>query len=318
MVAALFVLDVDVGGKGGGAVLEPVEGDALIEFLFLMERVEIGHEDFEARLCRHAAVAVAELGFVVDQIEVEPGVIGGVDEGEIGGMHGEVAEAEGSSLEAQEVVPLGELGLIVGGIAVDQDEVGTCDGDAGEQAFDVRRRKKGGGVEEDVISDNLDAGHGRGAHEIVDLDVQAAEERFDREFEDADFFDVKMDAAVGSGGEGTDEFDRERHVQLVHGAGELELITLAAHDDVFEWKVNGGGAKKVTDVTEVGVDDTFVDTKDKGFRVVERGIDTVLGAQHPAADPGDVDAELGALAKHDVVGVDSNGGAGGWALRSDC
>lgn len=282
----------------------------MVEFLLLVQLVDVGHEDLEAGLRGHSAVAVGELTLIVDEVEVEPGVVGGVDEGEVGGVHGESAEAEGATLEAQEVVPLGELGLIVGGVAVDQDEVGAGDRDIGELAFDVGRRQEFEGIEEDVVFGDLNAAHGGGAHEVVDLDVKALHEAFDGELEDADFFDVEMDAAIGGGRDGGEQVDGQGDVELVDGAGEVELVALAADENVFQGEAGGVGVEEVADVAEVGVDDALLDEQEEGVGIVEGGVGFAFGAQELAGDPGDVDAELRAFAEKQVVGVDSGGEIG--------
>ena len=299
------LLGGDVRGEREIAIFQPIKGYLCVG-LFLVA-VEIGHEHLETLLWRDAAEAVGELGLVVDEVEIEPWVVGGVDEGEVGVVHGELAEVDGTAVETEEVVPLGEFGLVGVGVAVDEDEIGFGEGDAGGLAADVGRWREFGGVEEDVIAGNLDTGHGRGAHDVFDVEVKATEEGFDGDLEGVDFDDVEVDAAVGCGGDGADYFNGEWHA-FVQGAGGFELVAFAGDGDIFEWEASGGGGVEVvSDIAEVGVDDALLDEEDEGFWIVEGGSDIRMGAEHLTAEPADVDAEDGAFAQDKVVRIDGGG-----------
>lgn len=299
------LLGGDVRGEREIAIFQPIKGYLCVG-LFLVA-VEIGHEHLETLLWRDAAEAVGELGLVVDEVEIEPWVVGGVDEGEVGVVHGELAEVDGTAVETEEVVPLGEFGLVGFGVSVDEDEVGFGEGDAGGLAADVGRWREFGGVEEDVIAGNLDTGHGRGAHDVFDVEVKATEEGFDGDLEGVDFDDVEVDAAVGCGGDGADYFNGEWHA-FVQGAGGFELVAFAGDGDIFEWEASGGGGVEVvSDIAEVGVDDALLDEEDEGFWIVEGGSDIRMGAEHLTAEPADVDAEDGAFAQDKVVRIDGGG-----------
>jgi hypothetical protein len=56
------------------------------------------------------------------------------------------------------------------------------------------------------------------------------------------------------------------------------------------------------------VDDAFLDLKKEGLRVVEGRIDLLAGANHLSTNPADIDAEVGAFAKEQIVRVDQGGG----------
>src|SRR6202012_421634 len=68
------------------------------------------------------------------------------------------------------------------------------------------------------------------------------------------------------------------------------------------------GVQEVDDVLKVNDDDAFVDEEQEGVRVVEGWVNVAARAQHLAANPADVDAEVRTFAEQDVVCVDGGGG----------
>ena len=54
--------------------------------------------------------------------------------------------------------------------------------------------------------------------------------------------------------------------------------------------------------------DAFLDLKNEGFWVVERRVDLPAGANHLSTNPADIDAEVGAFAQKQIVGVDQGRG----------
>ena len=106
--------------------MSPFECDALAGLLGSL-LIEVRHEDLEARLCGHASVAVDELSLVVDEVEVKPGILGGVNHREIDVVHGELPEVERAPAQAEKVVPLCKAGLVVARVAVDDFDVWRAD-----------------------------------------------------------------------------------------------------------------------------------------------------------------------------------------------
>ena len=95
----------------------------------------------------------------------------------------------------------------------------------------------------------------------------------------------------------------------MYGAVQLELVALRLNRDVLEWGVGRrAGVKVVADVPYVGVDDAFLDLKNEGIWVVEGRVDLPAGANHLSTNPADVDAEVRAFAKEQIVRVDQGGG----------
>ena len=141
--------------------------------------------------------------------------------------------------------------------------------------------------------------------------MKAAEEGFDGDFEYVDFRDAQMDAAVGGGGDGAEEFDRKRQAEFVQDAGELDLIAIASDVNFFEREFGGNaGVEEIADVAQIGADDSLLDEQNKGFGIIQGGIDVGVGTQHLASNPADVDAEIGTLAQHEIMRGDIGGGDG--------
>ena len=87
------------------------------------------------------------------------------------------------------------------------------------------------------------------------------------------------------------------------------MVAFGLNRDVLEWGVGRrAGVKVVADVPYVGVDDAFLDLKKEGLRVVEGRIDFAAGANHLSTNPADIDAEVGAFAEKEIVGVDQGRG----------
>ena len=138
--------------------------------------------------------------------------------------------------------------------------------------------------------------------------MEATEEAFQRDLQYVEFCDVKLDPIIRSGREGTDEFGGKRK-DLVYGAVQLELIAFGLNRDVLERGIGRRtGVKVVADVPYVGVDDAFLDLKKEGLRVVEGRVDLLAGANHLSTNPADIDAEVGAFAEKEIVGVDQGRG----------
>ena len=105
-----------------------------------------------------ASVAVDELSLVVDEVEVKPGVLGGVDHCEVGVVHGELPEVERALAQAEKVVPLCKAGLVVARVAVDDFDVWWADPHGGKLTVDVRWGEQFLCVEDDVVIYDLNAG----------------------------------------------------------------------------------------------------------------------------------------------------------------
>lgn len=310
-------MDRDVRGKRLIAVAEPVNVKTRRRFGVSL-LVQAGHEHLETGLRGDAREAFEELSLVVNEVEVEPDVFGGVNQGEVGGMHDEAAEAEGAAGQAEEVVPLFETRLVVFGVAIDKNDVRTFDDGAGELAGDVGRRKKDGRVEEDVVAGDFDAGNGIFAENVVDLDVEAAEKAFHGQLEDVDPGDMKDGATSGGGSDIAEKFHGYGHQELMQRSGKSDLRASRADLDLLQRKAGGdGGIEVVAEVPQIGMNDPFLDEELEGVCVVERRHNGGVGGAHFAANPVDVDAEGGALAKTDVVRPERrNGGiCGGWIDR---
>ena len=138
--------------------------------------------------------------------------------------------------------------------------------------------------------------------------MEAAEEPFQRDLQHVKFCDVKPHATIRSGSEAADKLNGKRE-DLVYGAVQLESVALRLNRDVFERGIGRRtGVKVVADVPYVGVDDAFLDLKNEGLWVVEGRIDLPAGANHLSTNPADIDAEVGAFAKEQIVRVDQGGG----------
>ena len=138
--------------------------------------------------------------------------------------------------------------------------------------------------------------------------MEAAEEPFQRDLQHVKFCDVKPHATIRSGSEAADKLNGKRE-DLVYGAVQLESVALRLNRDVFERGIGRRtGVKVVADVPYVGVDDAFLDLKKEGLRVVEGRVDFPAGANHLSTNPADIDAEVGAFAKEQIVRVDQGGG----------
>jgi len=138
--------------------------------------------------------------------------------------------------------------------------------------------------------------------------MEAAEQSFQRDLQHVKFCDMKLHATIWSGSEGAYKLNGKRK-DLVYGAVQLESLALRLKRDVLEWGVGRrAGVKVVADVPYVGVDDAFLDLKNEGLWVVEGRIDLSAGANHLAANPTDVDTEVGAFAQEQIVRVDQGGG----------
>ena len=138
--------------------------------------------------------------------------------------------------------------------------------------------------------------------------MEAAEEPFQRDLQHVKFCDVKPHGTIRSGSEAADKLNGKRE-DLVYGAVQLESVALRLNRDVFERGIGRRtGVKVVADVPYVGVDDAFLDLKKEGLRVVEGRVDFPAGANHLSTNPTDIDAEVGAFAKEQIVRVDQGGG----------
>ena len=95
----------------------------------------------------------------------------------------------------------------------------------------------------------------------------------------------------------------------MHGAVQLELVAIRLDRNVLEWGIGRSACVEVVaDVSNIGVDNALLDLKDEGVRVVKRGIDLPAGTDHLPTNPADIDAEVGAFAKEQIVRVDQGGG----------
>ena len=138
--------------------------------------------------------------------------------------------------------------------------------------------------------------------------MEAAEQSFQRDLQHVKFCDMKLHATIRSGSEAADKLNGKRE-DLVYGAVQLESVALRLNRDVFERGIGRRtGVKVVADVPYVGVDDAFLDLKKEGLRVVEGRVDLLAGANHLSTNPADIDAEVGAFAEKEIVGVDQGRG----------
>ncbi len=138
--------------------------------------------------------------------------------------------------------------------------------------------------------------------------MEAAEQSFQRDLQHVKFCDMKLHATIWSGSEGAYKLNGKRK-DLVYGAVQLESLALGLKRDVLERSIGGRtGVEVVADVSYVGVDDAFLDLKNEGLWVVEGRIDLPAGANHLSTNPADIDAEVGAFAKEQIVRVDQGGG----------
>ena len=137
--------------------------------------------------------------------------------------------------------------------------------------------------------------------------MEAAEQSFQRDLQHVKFCDMKLHATIWSGSEGAYKLNGKRK-DLVDGAVQLESLALGLKRDVLERSIGGRtGVEVVADVSYVGVDDAFLDLKNEGLWVVEGRIDLPAGANHLSTNPADIDAEVGAFAKEQIVRVDQGG-----------
>src|SRR5260370_25547971 len=114
---------------------------------------------------------------------------------------------------------------------------------------------------------------------------------------------MKMRWSIWSGSEGAYKLNGKRK-DLVDGGVELESLALGLKRDVLERSIGGRtGVEVVADVSYVGVDDAFLDLKNEGLWVVEGRIDLPAGANHLSTNPADINAEVGAFAKEEIVVV---------------
>ncbi|MCU1249021.1 MAG: hypothetical protein JWQ49_2050 [Edaphobacter sp.] len=138
--------------------------------------------------------------------------------------------------------------------------------------------------------------------------MEAAEQSFQRDLQHVKFCDMKLHATIWSGSECAYKLNGKRK-GLVDGAVQLESLALGLKRDVLERSIGGRtGVEVVADVSYVCVDDAFLDLKNEGLWVVEGRIDLPAGANHLSTNPADIDAEVGAFAKEQIVRVDQGGG----------
>ena len=138
--------------------------------------------------------------------------------------------------------------------------------------------------------------------------MKSPEEAFQRDLQHVEFCDMKLHATIWSRSEGADKLDGKRK-DLVYGAVQLELVALGLNRDVLERGIGRrAGVQVVADVPYIDVDDAFLNLKDEGIWVIEGRIDLPASANHLSTNPADIDAEVGAFAKEQIVRVDQGGG----------
>ncbi len=98
------------------------------------------------------------MSLVVDEVEVKPGILGGVNHREIDAVHGELPEVERAPAQAEKVVPPCKAGLVVARVAVDDFDVWWADPHGGKLTVDVRRGEQFLRVKDDVVIYDLNAG----------------------------------------------------------------------------------------------------------------------------------------------------------------
>jgi hypothetical protein len=222
-------------------------------------------------------------------------------------VHGEFSEVECASTEPEKVVPLGELAVVGVRVAVDDFDIRGHNAHLSELTVDMGWREQGFGVEDDVVTEDLDAGDITRLNQVSKLDMEVTEEAFQWNLQHVEFCDVELHTTVGGGGERASELNGKGK-DFMNGAVQLELVAFRLDRDVLErcvgWKAC---VEIVADVSDIGVDDAFLDFKDEGVRVIEGRIDLLAGAEHFPANPPDIDAEGGAFAQEQIVRIDLGG-----------
>src|SRR5665213_1867710 len=127
--------------------------------------------------------------------------------------------------------------------------------------------------------------------------MEAAEQAFQRNLQHAESYDMEPYATVWRRGKCADQLNGKRN-DLGDGAVQLDLVAVGLDRYVLEGRVRQRtGVQVVADVPDVGVNDSFLDLKDEGVRVIEGRILLRMGAFHQPANPKDVDTEVGAFAQ---------------------
>src|SRR5690242_16885053 len=130
-------------------------------------------------------------------------------------------------------MPARQLRFVIRAAAVDQLDVGRADAYAGQRAVNVRRGKQALGIEDDVVAGDLNAGKIARSHQIVELDMKAAEQALQGYLQHVDLRCLELDSTVGQGRECSRKLDGKRD-HLVHGSVQLKLRARGLDGDIFQ------------------------------------------------------------------------------------
>src|SRR5581483_4672266 len=100
---------------------------------------KVWNEDLKSGVDRHTSVAAGELRAIINQIQIEPWIVGNINDHDLDRMHAEAAEVNCAPLQAEEIAPQLHTLHIIRSLAVDGLYVRAINAYPCQSTADMRR-----------------------------------------------------------------------------------------------------------------------------------------------------------------------------------